>query len=906
MSIETAVVVKQIESALKGLGLNSRVEIDVLDAEGPALFITVVSDDFDGQAHLDRELHIRPAVIRALHAQGLIRATTIIEPLTTEERTLRDRVSTPQGTLELDSSDEERIGKQLWRERKARVLTALSTVYNIDEVDANTYIASRNSLGDERIAIGFAPAPRATTVELSIRASFQTAKNSQKIRSFFYLSPSRLSAPFSNQTQARWIECLTDIEFLHRINSSADLSTTQAARIEQDFRGRPSDERGPVISPDVRTLDENLRLEPFFDFVRSWSKEERASLLILMAPAGHGKTTLTKELSRQLSIEFLANQATASVPLLVPFEEVRRTVDFDALMHKKFAELKAGTFGAFKELLFANSAILVVDGFDELADDAGFVAAENQIRSMRPLLSGNSKVILAGRSVFTQEFGGDEGIVDRVRGLLGDIDVQTLEILPFEEKKVREYVMSREGLDPSQKQAVLDFSQLNSDTEHLASNPLFLRILCSLAHAGGNPVKEGAVGSIDSLIEQVCEREEVRQNLGIGIERQIRFLEDLAIEAVGRGGAYLPASDVRIIAKLICEEINAAESVVEKLVDHAFLTTSSAGRCAFIHPLVRDVLAGRSIVVAIRDRVANVWEGVLSKRDLPFGTTQYVARALAERPGLSLPSRWTAIATVPSQTRRNLFRFSAERVRYQKYGDPREWRGPEVSEETSIVDLDLSRLVLDGLSLDGLTLSRCDLSESLVEDCDMRRTQFRECDLYGATFIECRADQFLSFYESSLAGVEVRIGSKLRQPSSAIELQTAMQTQTSPGGKAAPAKISAAAIRDFSVRLLERALTLLVAPDGTKFFEIGDEEFRFDNDPPADRNALEKVVVPLVVTKLCQTILEKKSRQIHSIAKHWKRPIGNFVQTGQTTPAIDELLNRIGQKAARYLEPVSF
>lgn len=902
MPVEIDLVNQRVAAAVAELGLSTvRVETTVLDPDGPALFVTIISNEFDGQAHLDRELHIRPAVIRALHSLGLVRATTVIEPLTEGEQLLQNRVEQPQGLLEPEGDESERVGRQLWRARRDRVLAALASVYRVDELQEGLYLATREGLADERIALGFALSPKSSTLDISVRNAFQTIKNSQKTAAFYYLTPQPLTNPLSNQQPARWIEFLTDVEFLHKINSSINLSQTQATRIEQEFRARPHEERGPVISPDVRTADENLRLAPFFEFVRSWSHEKGPSLLILMAPAGHGKTTLTKELTRQLSNEFLASPATASVPLFVPFEEVRRTVDFDALMHKKFAELKAGAFGAFKELLGANAAILVVDGFDELADDAGFSVAENQVRSMRPLLAGNSKVILAGRSVFTHQFGGEEGVAARVRSLLGDVNVQTLEILPFEEKKIREYVMSREGLALGHKQAVLDFAQASADNEYLCSNPLFLRIVCSLAFAGGAPAKDGAVGSVDSLVEQVCDREEQRQNLGIGTPRQIRFLEDLASEAVMRGGPNLPVSDVRIIAKLVCEDVDASEAVVEKLVDHAFLTTSSVGKCAFIHPLVRDVLAGRSVVDAL-SRGGILSAQVPSKRDLPFGTTQYVARAMA-RGSLSLPAGWTRSGTdYNSQLRRNLFRLSCERVRYQRDGDPREWRGPEIASETQLHDLDLSRLVLDSISLDGLTLNGCDLSESLIEDCDLRATVFSDCELYGATFLDCRADQFVNFPGSSCAGVEVRLGSGLRQASTCEELRSCLQTQTTAAAGVTSPKISAATLDAHSERLLKTVLRLLVSPDGTKFFELGGRELRFDNESPADKVALERVVAPIVISKLCQTVLQKRSQETHSIAKHWKRSVGVYMQTGQTTPALDEVISRIGSKAARFLE----
>jgi hypothetical protein len=925
MPLTLPLIVDTLQQILLAAGVATRTEIEPLDESGQAFLITVLSDAFEGQTYLDREMRIRPFVVRAFAQHGLMRTTFVIEARTPDENDATENRAVENTELEGNETKnvaEERINRGRWSKMVESVKSALrSSGYRLEDLEDNMFIASRSALAQEKILVGFAKSVTAKTVDLETRKAMQTAQSSQRFAGHYYLVPLALDTPFSNQRQAHWLNVTTANEFLHRLNSSLILAE-KLHSLCVDALNPPSVEySGPIVEPSLRPSKVQGETDlGFFAFVQKWMSMPGSNLMVLMAPAGHGKTTLLQDLTRRLAKDFLGSAESAPVPLLVPFESVRRTVDFDSLMHKRLAELCAGSYGAFAELLKSGRAILLVDGFDELADDAGTSVAEAQVRSMRPLLEGEAKVILAGRSVFTQMFAGEQSVAEKVRSLLGDVAVTVAEILPFSVDNVHDYVSSRKNLSAEQREKLIEYVESSPDHAELAANPLFLRILTALSASDALPSVDNAVEQVDSLLEHVCKREEERQHLGIGVSAQLGFLGWVASDIFKSARTSIERSDVELMASETVKSLTgtgaatATSEIVGRLVGHALLHNHAERSITFIHPLIRDVLLARVIHESELDTEG--WTlsrgSSLSMRDLPEGTVQHLAIRL---------TNWEhflrGIERMPSQARRNVLRIATRFAQTELgEGNPRDWLRTRWADGTKIVGVDFSLLRFESISFDGIHFLQCDFSMTSFEDCDFRGSVFENCKIASTAFITCRAVG-LRAMGGIVAGAYV---ARLRQDSgnsvhslnSAGDLVDALgepdvELSDEEPGDSFGLGTTRSVVADSSVlrrcrELIAGLLRQLVqAEPMEKFHTISLHQLHTHADDGRERLALDRVIVPLLLSRICAQTLKSGSRTVISVEKHWRPAVIAFLRDGRVSRNLNEFFHQAAAKAARFM-----
>ncbi|MDI3291571.1 NACHT domain-containing protein [Polyangium sp. 15x6] len=916
MHADVHLIESALQSELERIGIeDASVVVTMLDKSAQSYIVSVVSDAFDGQTYLDREMRVRPAVARAFGASKLPRASYVIEPKTREELSVETEIEVGAGTPAPGDiiEAEERSARKLWREEREAVLRALSdSNYELHpiEVDA-VYVASRKQLSEQRVVIGFAQSTKARTVDLQVRNTLQTVRQAQQMHAAYYLAPQVPVAPFANQQKAPWLTLSTPAEFLHTLNESTLLAKNLKQQCEGVLGNSSIGVNGQVIEPDVKASAQAGSVTKFFDKIEEWLSGAAASFLVVMAPAGHGKTTLTLELARRLA-ERHAQDQNEAVPLLVPFESVRRLVDFESLMYKRFAELRSGAFGAFRELLRMRKAVLLVDGFDELADDAGLEVAEHQVRSMRALVQGGAKVLLAGRSIFTQQFAGGKSIEERVRGLLGDIDVDVIEILPFNEEQIRSYVDTRYDLSGPQRESLIALATSTPDQLAICANPLFLRILASLARDNKLP-EEGEAGvGIDIIVNKVCEREEIRQELGIGVEGQLQFLGWIASEAFVNGKAGIPEGDATAIADLFIGQSasNLQGKLVQGLLNHALLSSVQRGGVRiveFIHPYIRDVILGRYLMSdvipdkASEDESTRKLDRFLQARDLPEGTVRYLARTgrITQMLALLRTTWLSEHARLRSQSRRNLFRIATRMSQFRDRGNPRQWADRSWLRDNALVSLDLSGLLIESISFDGMSLQKCNLNGTVFEDCDLCDTELVDCSMEAATFISCLGNKSTRIVGGMISDVEVRSeAAEVIRVNTPAELIQAIESELEPHSVVPTTEDVVAKSKDLLRGVLQQ---LVETSPAARFHRITRENIRNFGRDDRERLAVDRVLIPIVVGKLCEVTLAAGSREVVELDKRWHRAVVQFLQSNRVASALEEPISQIAMRAARFL-----
>jgi hypothetical protein len=897
MSDSVHIVEQSITAELAEIGVVAdTVSVQALDQSHSVFIVKIVSSNFDGFTYLDREMRVRPAVARALSRAGLARSEFVIEPLSPDDS--MDTILTESEEFLHETTDadtETPVNRARWRTEIEIILKALrDSSYELTLISESLYRAKRTIVSDESLIIAFARSVTSKTIDVDIRKSMQMARDAERTNESYYISALPLASPFANQRRANWIKLSTTTTFLHLLNASQGLAKKLSAELADAELKAATEHRGPVIEPDTKDVALGITRGGFFAYTKEWLSRPGPSLLVVMAPAGHGKTTLCHELSRRMAASFLTDGPPRLVPVMVPFESVRRVVDFESLLYRRLGELRPGSLGAFLPLLHRGEAVLIVDGFDELANDAGFEVAENQVRSMKFLFAGHSRVVLAGRSLFTEDFAESTTIQKRMRDLLGDIHVDVVEILPFDQSNITEYAETRRALSAEQRKQVCVFSTASLDHEQLCSNPLFLKMLCTLAIGNSLPRTSEVETSVQLLIRYVCEREEMRQHLGIGTEQQLSFLRWIASEVLTNGKGVI-RDDVQAMAELLQPaEATPNAELVGRLLDHALLDRTGADRIDIIHPYIRDVLIGESVLEEARSsqfRTAGV-------RDLPEATVRHVASAIPEE---AFPKEWLSAASLSlsSRVRRNLFRVAVARA--VRSGDPRSWMMPSWLRDSVVRSLDLSGLRLKFLSLDDLAFQKCDFSRTILEECDLRAVKLYSCTFTNALLQDCRFDREVvvdgGAYEGAAAVANGR--------TTVVDSLDTFRSYLAAGKRSPESKASGppqAHVQQRVNQLITACLSQFVQVQPVaKFFVKNEDELVNCGDTHGEQLAVDKVIGPGIYKRLCSVRLAGGSEKLYELDKRYHSLVVDFFRTGQMAPALSDILGPTAMRAARFL-----
>ncbi len=502
------------------------------------------------------------------------------------------------------------------------------------------------------------------------------------------------------------------------------------------------------------------------DFVlKDWFERLGAQVLVLLAPAGHGKTALTKTLAYQLLKEYRQGNKSP-VPILIPFGTYRKLVTYRALILEHFEDLRHPILmDAFNVMLDAGRIFLILDGFDELCEQVGVSVARENLETIAGGLRAGGKALLTSRTTFFRT--SVEGLAV-ITSVVQEEAVTVAELMPLDEEQQKELAVKLCEGDHNRAQAVLSIARKVTGSEGLASSPFLLKQLAK-AGAGANGADfTHATKSFplyELMLKEICNREIERQGYGryrIGVSEQLPFLEDVAewvyedtapAEGLAKSDG-LPTGTISFIAECNFEDLFRAlrdpepqkREIIEKLTHHALLTApEQADRVQFIHHTWRDFLVARRLRGLMLEpsgieRAARM----LGHRPVPEWVTEFLASSLRE------PELKTVAAQAPRFRGPGVFpRIINLIIKFAELAEPvdKEARtalvlsvlGGFALRAKLLSQVRFSNLVLSGQSFDSSELRDaqfidCDLKNTLFRNANLTNAIFRDCDLSGASF----------------------------------------------------------------------------------------------------------------------------------------------------------------------------
>lgn len=381
--------------------------------------------------------------------------------------------------------------------------------------------------------------------------------------------------------------------------------------IFSDMQLQTLEEEPYFVDPDIE-LDNGVEVKEATKFLADWfipsptSKANTRSLGILRANAGIGKTTLARILTNRVY-----SRDKTTIPLLVESEQWRSLLSTDIQISNIWdmaitrAFQKPNSFLssdiAFPVLIREGIFVIIFDGFDELClnPSSSFKPAD-LISTFLDMLGsedvpGHSRILLTTRETFWKSISDD---VDKSK-----IDSFLLRGFSNEQRKA---YFSRRLSNPAERDTSLRIaSQISGKmydglpTEETNINrpagvPFILDMIANFvkdnSEASVNPYQADPLAP---LLEAVCKRENIRQNLNIPYDKQLILFEELFREF----NEVITFENLRLYLAIICDVHD--ERVLNSISNHFFLVKKDMDRFAPRHEVLKVYFIARFLAKSL-------------------------------------------------------------------------------------------------------------------------------------------------------------------------------------------------------------------------------------------------------------------------------------------------------------------
>lgn len=352
------------------------------------------------------------------------------------------------------------------------------------------------------------------------------------------------------------------------------------------------DETGALI--ETQTYDSSTGL-PLIEKLNSLMSESKGALFIILeAAAGFGKTCTAYEVLNTFSTKH-----TKQLPF---FTELSRNREARIFKHILLKEIDEQFPNGIKQNIVIEQITkgripLIIDGFDELiTKESNKEEVESMLTTIVELLKGKAKIIITSRK--TAIFNSDE-FLNSINESKNEFSLARIEI----KEPTIENWLSKERMD---------LLELNNFPLDQIANPVLLSYLKNISkeklQSYLNESQESSL--IDKYVDYLLKREQIRQNIKLNTETQLRvfrklmrFMTEFNITAESKDTIkdLIKSYNQKILQsslkEYLSEEKPSMEDLVETLSNHVFLDRKSNGDIGFVNDFIFGLLVGDNLIL---------------------------------------------------------------------------------------------------------------------------------------------------------------------------------------------------------------------------------------------------------------------------------------------------------------------
>ncbi|MCK9986105.1 MAG: hypothetical protein AzoDbin1_02577 [Azoarcus sp.] len=558
--------------------------------------------------------------------------------------------------------------------------------------------------------------------------------------------------------------CLSIKDYLKSfIGSELDEYRTQLiARAPKDFVPPQL-----ILPSSITSIAAQYPLERFFTDPPGAEGSAASSCAVLLAAPGQGKTFMAEFLVSMIA------KKNSYVPLYVSSAQwtTMRVGDLSSIAKTitnsfSYFQAQIGWLHGYEEqflrtTLKAGHFCIVFDGFDEyILRNNGAVTALDVLQTLKQLADDtDSRLLVTSRTTFWHadvENSGDNG-TEIGRSYLN------FELMPFDVSHAEKYFKLRmKDNDDAIRIAKKLFEKLRSANADFAGKGFTLKLIGDIAE--NKPSVDTAIVGHPGvwLLEQICEREQLRQNLPLNSEQQLLGLRYTASQQLKSG--RLTEEEVQLGIEMAAPQLDpqAVQNCVQRLGSHPLIERREEWK--FTQDQVRILLVASHLLAEIKsDKNLAEIEEISRFGDVPAQDVADIAEAIIDL---------IMQAPVPESAQLNhviraLAAHSCVGGRLPENKDfsrrltvqvilaiveRRAGRGSTREERASVIEELMEGRVVSGLVF-GPSIPRINFSGFTFENCVFDNVQWQYCKFDETTvFTGCR---FLGGGESYCDGLDL-------------------------------------------------------------------------------------------------------------------------------------------------------
>jgi hypothetical protein len=324
------------------------------------------------------------------------------------------------------------------------------------------------------------------------------------------------------------------------------------------------------------------------------SESKGALFIILEAAAGFGKTCTAYEVLNTFS-----TKNTKQLPF---FTELSRNREARIFKHILLKEIDEQFPNGIKQNIVIDQITkgripLIIDGFDELiTKESNKEEVESMLTTIVDLLKGKAKIIITSRK--TAIFNSEE-FLNTINESRNEFSLARIEI---KEPTIENWLP---------KERINLLKENNFPFDQIA-NPVLLSYLRNISQEKLQAyITDSSNGSlIDKYIDYLLKREQIRQNIKLNTETQLRifrklmrFMTEFNITAESKETIKELIKDYNqkilhnSLKEYIAEEKPSMEDLVETLSNHVFLDRKPNGNIGFVNDFIFGLLVGENLIL---------------------------------------------------------------------------------------------------------------------------------------------------------------------------------------------------------------------------------------------------------------------------------------------------------------------
>nr|WP_158605580.1 pentapeptide repeat-containing protein [Amycolatopsis panacis] len=522
---------------------------------------------------------------------------------------------------------------------------------------------------------------------------------------------------------------------------------TQSARIFRDGAYQIADYVDKRWAPlSGRSAEKSLAAEQIF----KWLESSGPRFVLVLGDFGTGKTFLLRALTHNLA------RHNSLIPVLVTMRDLEKGRSLDELLAQHMARYRPDEpfhASSFRYLLREGRVVLLLDGFDELAQRPTYERVKQHFEMLRQAAEGSAKIVMTSRH---QHFATDSDVLNEVgrsaRSLPGARVIRLTPLDDNQRRKLIEQSMAEQEAD----YFIRELSAIPNLLE-LTTNPRMLTFVMARRNAlprlaeatpADRPMNAGRL--YETLLDDWLEHETSRQTAPgaadpLSVGHRAEALRDLAMRLWHTNRSSVPLEELGEVAESISElatwQVQAGEAT-HAVGSGTVLIRTEKDEFSFIHQSVLEYYVADALRMALHGTTRNEPDELLSNYTLSPLMAQFLCD-LASEPSSAWAKRTAVRDMQLGPNAKANAALLLQQFRYGSLPQPANYSRQDLSGlDLSHIDLTNANLMHANLagavlpqSMKGSNLDQANLSGAEMVGANLAGASLRGTDLTGARML---------------------------------------------------------------------------------------------------------------------------------------------------------------------------